>query len=420
MANDILVGPNDKFVEQKYTITEFFMMIDGKPYEFPVERVRNFKIENYYSDALFPIFKVVVSMESSRYYLMIQNKEKVKFKLRIQTYTHPVGEISKKSMLKDFINDTFVFFPEESGDDFDKEIKKDAEKPDNTNVLEETTNDIELFLFKDGLVNGLRSQTNYILKDINLATAVLFLLKTAGVKDIIMSPMDNTTKYDYLVLPPLSIDRQIRYLDTNFGFYKEGMIFFMGLQNSYVINYNGKCNAYANNEIQDTVIYVMEASNTQSKLSANIKKVGEKRNYINLLGTNLQINNKSVTDNVLSGIDATVIDTSSNTKKSVIVSDNALTLGKTNSKTIFNELDNPYLDTMYKSQQSSNSAIITFAIENADISAFEPNKSISMVFESTSLNKKYKGNYIVTSAIHIFNGTSEMFNCTSMITLRKE
>ena len=72
MANTILVGDNDKFIENKYAISELYMMIDRESYELPVERVRSFKIENYYTEAIFPILKLNILLESSRYYLMIK------------------------------------------------------------------------------------------------------------------------------------------------------------------------------------------------------------------------------------------------------------------------------------------------------------------------------------------------------------
>ena len=95
-------------------MSEFFMIIDGETHKIPVERIHSFKIENYYLEAIFPIFKVVISLESARYYAMIKNKDKVKFKIRIQTYSHNVDTPSEHSMNKDLINDTFVFFPEAS------------------------------------------------------------------------------------------------------------------------------------------------------------------------------------------------------------------------------------------------------------------------------------------------------------------
>lgn len=144
MANAVLVTDKDKFLENKYVMSEFFMIIDGETHKIPVERIHSFKIENYYLEAIFPIFKVVISLESARYYAMIKNKDKVKFKIRIQTYSHNVDTPSEHSMNKDLINDTFVFFPEASGDDLERELKKEAGTLDDNDVLDQINDGIEL------------------------------------------------------------------------------------------------------------------------------------------------------------------------------------------------------------------------------------------------------------------------------------
>ena len=417
MANAVLVTDKDKFLENKYTMSEFFMIIDGETHEIPVERIHSFKIENYYLEAIFPIFKVVISLESARYYAMIKNKDKVKFKIRIQTYSHNVDTPSEHSMNRDLINDTFVFFPEASGDDLERELKKEAGTLDDNDVLDQINDGIELFLFKDGVVNNLRKQVNYVLSDLNLATATLFLLHNAGVKNLIMAPLDNTDSYSEIILPPLSIDNQIRYLDTNYGFYKDGMIFFIGLTNSYLIPYNGKCAGYKKNEWKETVIYVFEKNNVQSAASNSIKKSNEERFYINLPSDSLDINNDTVTENVISGTDAIMVNTQKNSSSNITI--DAPTIGGKTKKTIYNELSNPFTETMYRNLEQSNSVTMTFALQNINIEAFEPNKAVSMIFESPTLNKKYKGEYVVVSAIHAFTGSSEMYECYSVISLKK-
>lgn len=417
MANTILVGDNDKFIENKYAISELYMMIDRESYELPVERVRSFKIENYYTEAIFPILKLNILLESSRYYLMIKNKNKVKFKLRVQTYSHNVGEPENKSMYKDIINDVFVFYPEESGDDFDKDLRNAAGTGDKTNDLSEITNEIELFLFKDSVVTGLRSQINLVLNNVNMTTTALYLLSTAGLKNILMSPMDNTTVYNNLILPPLSIEKQIHYLESTYGFYKNGMIFFVGLLNTYLISYDGKCTAYKRNEWTDTVIYVMEKSNTQSSISSSIKKFNENRFYINLPSNNLVIENRGITDNAISGIDATIIDSSNNSSNDVVTG--ISTIGNANKRILFNDVSNPYLSNIYRIRESSENVVMTFSVQNINMESFEPNKSVSMIFESPTLNSKYQGNYVVVSASHIFTGNNQMYELTSFITLKK-
>ena len=77
----LIVNDLDRFVKYKYAITEFYIILNGVSQQFPIEKINGFRIENYFEDASFPIFKVNLVMEPSRYFEIIQNKDNVKFKM---------------------------------------------------------------------------------------------------------------------------------------------------------------------------------------------------------------------------------------------------------------------------------------------------------------------------------------------------
>ena len=223
----LIVNDLDRFVKYKYAITEFYIILNGVSQQFPIEKINGFRIENYFEDASFPIFKVNLVMEPSRYFEIIQNKDNVKFKMRIQSY-YTNNDSTTKSMVRDIINDVFVIFPDDSNADYEKEQKKEAGTDKDRGNLEKNQNPVELFLFQDKIVNGLRSLFNGVVHNANLSTTVAYLLQTAGAKKILMSPVDNDKVFDNIVLPPQSIERQLKYLNNNYGFHEYGTLFFFG------------------------------------------------------------------------------------------------------------------------------------------------------------------------------------------------
>lgn len=418
VVSSALIGDQDRFAEYKYEITEFYIITNGITDEFPVERISDFKIENHFEEADFPILKLTVLMESSRYYSMMKNKNNVKFKLRIQSYYTINGDNKgEKSLYRDVINDTFSFFPDDDNNDYEKELKDEAGTSDDRNELDALSNYIELFLFKDSFVTGLRSSYNNILNNCTMSTAVAYLLYMAGVKNVLMSPFENQKVYGSIVLPPISIVKIIRYLNNNFGFHKQGTIVYFGLFHSYILNCKAECTAYAPKEWKETVIYVFEKNNRHSALSSAILKPNEEKYYYSVQTDGIDISSKTVSSNVITGTDAITIDmkAGTTTKKS----SNAKTLGKSNSAVLFNNSSNPYMEETFTAQMHANSTIVSLVLENVSIEAFNPNKVFSLIFESPTLNEKYKGTYRIASSIFSFTNNGACYVVTATVVLKK-
>ena len=193
-----LITEKDTFAEYKYNVSEFYIIIGGETIDIPTERITDFKIEHYFENAIFPIFKVSMNIEPSRYYKIIKAKDKVKFKIRIQSWYRKNGS-EKESMLKDIINDTFSIFTDEDDEDYELELKKDAKTDKDENELDKLSNNVEFFLFKTNLVTGLKTNIEKVLTGVTLTTTVAYLLSKAGASNVLMSPFDNTKSYPELI-----------------------------------------------------------------------------------------------------------------------------------------------------------------------------------------------------------------------------
>lgn len=409
-----IVSKDDKYIEYHYTIEELILMIKEEHEDLPKERIVDFKICHYFEEATFPIFKLRLMMEPSRYYSIVKNRKDVKFKVRMQTYYTPVDSV-KQSLVKDVISDTFSLFLEDDNSDYQKDLKEEAGTSNDINKLDKIGNIVEFFLFKDSFVGSLRGSFNAVLSNVNMATAVTFLLSKAGVTNVLMSPFENTKTYGNVVLPPQSIDKQIRYLNNNYGFYKEGGVVYFGLFHSYILNCKAGCTAWAKDEWKETNICILEKSNTKSTISSVIDKIKEKKYYYNASAESVSINSSTMTFDVLQGANATVIDTAGG---STNISAKAETKND-NSNVIYNNSSNIYAGTTYAAQQHSNSTIVSLILKRVELEAFNPNKTFSLIFENAKLNKKYKGLYRIASAIYTFERNGDYFDVDAAIVLKK-
>ena len=410
-----LLTDSDTFVEYRYKITEFYIIFSKSQIELPVERIGSFKIENYYEDAYLPIFKFDVMLEASTYYKILKYKETVKFKVRIQRYYINNDNPNDKSMDTDVINDTFIIITDRDDSDFQEDLKKEAGTDKDENELMALTNHVELFLFKEevaklrGTYNGVVSGT--------LLSIVEGLLSQSGFKNNLISPFDNTSSQKDLLLPSMRLDLLIQMLNNNFGFHKTGTIIFFGLTRGYIMAYKKGCTCYAPKEWQDTVIYVLDKANTKGYMAGGYLKKGEKKYYFNVPTEAISNVSPSVVGNLMHGIDAVSISSSSNRK--TLSSANAKTIGQSNTAVFTKESSNPYVASTYTAQTSASSTVLQVFVESCNLDAFTVNKNVSVVFENAKDNKKYKGKYHVITALHTFTLSGDSYKIGSILTIKK-
>ena len=410
----------DRFLEYKYRVTEFHIVTDGNDDKFPVERIQSVKIENYYENASFPIFRITLLMEASRYYNLIKNKDKVEIIVRMQHFIRKYdGERKMEEMsdLRDTFTETFVLFSDDDNADYQTDLKLEANKKDDKNKLEELKNMVELFLFKKDWVTGLRSQANVIVNNADMTTTIAYLLNKAKVTNVLMSPLQNTKSYAEMVLPPQSIDKQLRYLNNNVGFHQYGTMIYFGISDGYILDCKGGCTAYRDKEWKESVFYITDTSNHISMMSNMLEKYKEERYYYNIANTAINIVAGGVSDNVVSGTDATIIDMKGNS--STTASSNAKTVESANKSTLYNYSSNPYKATVYQSLQTGNNMTIYIGMRNVNILGLAPNKDFTVIFENQLLNSKYKGTYRLASSIFLFNGNNAELDLDAVVELKK-
>lgn len=385
-----ILDEKDVCVRYRYKVSELYILFKDKEHKLPSERLTEIIITNDYLDNLFPIVKCKFSLESSLYYKMISEKDSVRIKIRIQKYYTKEGK-TKKSLYSDYINTTFSLILDDNDEDTEEELRKLQYPKGDENQLNAIANDVELYLFKAALIKATKRMINNIHKKVTVSDEIADIATQLSLKNsLLMSKADNITEYDEIIIPPLKAALALAYLDSFYGIHKTGSIVYFGLDQGYIIKYEGKCSAYRDGEITTTSIIIPKGGSTISNTVSSVLKHDDKKKYYLIADyKSLSVTNQSISSSVLNGTEVQIIDsnsgeiTNSSTDKSV------------NKTTIKNSGKNKFYKNIFKTQSSSNDVVLSIGLGDIDLDSLSPNKKFVFLFEDTKLAKKYKGTYIL-------------------------
>lgn len=417
------IAETDKMQVWKYTITEFTLILPSSTINIPTERITGLTIENDYETNVFPIIQLSMILEPSVYNQIIQNKNDVKLKLRLQKFYTEVGK-EDKSLYRDQFNTTFSLLMDDDYLDTDTYI--DLETKTNTdddasdvNKLDQMDNKTSFPLFKYDTIQAMRTMINTVLINVSMIGALAYIGATTKLNNLLVSPMENNTVYPELLLPPQTALSTIQYLDSEYGFYRSGSIIFFGIDHSYVLNYRGGCTAYAKDEIQETCIMIPERGGRYGGMEGSLEKPDEKtkRNYILVRSENIDVKNESISNDIIEGNNAVIVNTNTNTI--ISASGNSDQRGTGNSNVINTNTSNPWIGETYAAQKTASSAVINVSCGDFDVACINPNKKFSFLFEDTKSGEKYKGTYILTNSFLNFTKDGNNMSLNASMTFKR-
>lgn len=418
----------DRLLKWRYKVKDVYLIIPNSDdsYVIPTERLTGLSIEENYEEYFFPLLKVTLVLDSDLYYDILKHKNDCQLYFRIDKYYNEEAE--EPSLCKNCIDDVFDLILDENTEDMLRSLKEDENSSDYTSRVASTSEDglegknnngVDFYLFKSS-VEGTKKNVNKVLTKANVADAVAYLASVANLKNVVMAQPDNTTIYDELLIPPLSVLKALSFIDTYYGLYKKGSIIWFGLDYTYIIPYSGYCKAYVNNEKKITNIIIPKSTNTDhvSSLGTLVKKNDKKSNYIVADYSTLNINNESISNDYINANDIQVVDSYDEDSST---SESSAKSKKTNFIKIFeNKTENPFIKTMYTAQTKAKSDVITVRLRDYDIAAISPNKRFNVIFEDSNYIKKYSGVYIIAGATHTFVLEGENLALDTILVLRKE
>lgn len=417
---------NDTVQRWKYIVKFLKVTFAGKgTIDIPPERVSVFEIEENFEEYYFPLIKMQVILDSDTCFDIVKNKNNCKINLRVDKFYYEDEDNKERSIPKKFINDMFELIMDDSKEDMYNSVKEDENKTDYktrkkdiTKDLDKVDNKLTFYLFKS-TISGTKKNVNKLLTGCNVADAVVYLATVAGINNILMAQPDNNSRYNELLLPPLSILRSLEFIDLYYGLYKQGSMIYFGLDYTYIMPYSGKCTVYHKGEITTTNIIIPKSTNVNHKniLGSLKKRNDKKRNYIIADCSALNIENQSISNNYIDANSIEAVDSYEASTTSTV--SKAVTKTKNFIKFMENKTMNTFYTSMYAALSEGKSTVVSLRLQDFDITTITPNKEFNLIFEDPMYTKKYNGKYLIAGVNHSLLSEGEYMGVSSTIILRK-
>lgn len=412
----------------RYKVRELKFISDTETFNIPPERTISINIEENFEENLFPLFDIKITIEASRYYKIVKNKDSGKLYLRIDRYYQYQNDKTQSSFYP-FIDDIFSIVMDKSPDDMLKSLKQQEAIGTFTSQIKNDVNDLahsedgilHLYLFKPYIIGATKASINAVLKDVSIVDSIGYILKVAGIDSVVMAKPDNTTKYPTLFIPPLSALKALTFVDSYYGIYKKGSIMYFGLKENYIIPYSGECQAFIPGELKNITIMVPSAVGDSSHgISSGDLQRRDDTEYHYLVANYKTVvhSERSVSNNYLAGNNIRMID--SFTGDITLKKSNAKSQGENLTRTQVVRTENPFISDIYVARSNTLSDVFTLDIGSINLNDLSPNKRYTLVFEDNELTIKYRGNYIMSYEYTEFIRDGDDFASNTHLVIKKD
>lgn len=375
-------------------------------------KVESFALIKDFTNNYLPIFRLSTMLSSYQVYNIINNKDTVRFHIRITEYKYDY----EKNILKkqSFIDDLFCTIIEEETPNLDKKIIENA-KNTSDSIGTESLNDfgsyMELYLFRESDLNAIKNVNNVVISNSNMLTVCTYLLSSAGVKKMLMTPLNNTRSYSQILIPPYTLVGALRFLEQNYGFYHTYSTIFFDYDTGYMLSHKMPCNTFRRGEVKRMSLYIGADDSSQTFYSGLIEK-SDNDILINITKNAASFTNSSLTKDQIQGTDVLTIDQTTgainrNTSKSSNV-------GNRGVQVLVNKYNNPFMVSAEAYRTNESAISLSCNIKMCSVNHFTPNKEYNVILEDSQANKMYKGVYRLSYATHTFTRKGEEFEVSTI------
>jgi len=372
------------------------------------------RIEKDYDNLFFPIMSIQLLLDYSLYYTIVKNKTNIKFKIKLEKFKYQ-GDgrtINYKEVIFDELFTTFI-------DDDSFFIDEDAYKRAKT-ITENTLTGgvIEFYLFKESAVNASRKVMNRVIQDANMTNVITYLLSNGGYTDVLMSPLENYSSYNEIVLLPTTIIQNLSYLEKRYGFYNNGSVIFFDFNTTYILNRKSTVTAFRPNEFTKVTITCFKSINSNFITTGSYKDEELKTFTLHVSQNNIQISTTTIVEDMTYGTDLTLVSATSNTNKKITPDVQSINKNK---KVLTNNFDNKFLPTILENYKIENDGIIQVNVVDFDTELLGPNKQYLLSFEDVELQKKYGENksYRLSSETLVFEKSGDQLSLNAVLIFKK-
>lgn len=359
-------------------------------YPVPLDSIGDIIIENDYENYLFPYFHLNLTLPSGVIRAIKKTPLDIHISIAIdkQYFSVKNGETDPTiDSTTKYISKTYIAYIE----------KQDRSLLDSTNeIIEEgldygiktvdpETNDISSFtLYDEDLVNALGVTVNDIISNGCLIDILTYVLNTAGISNVLISPPNNYKSYRQFILPPLDASDHIDIICNDYGIHSKGSLIFFGLDRNYIIDKIPKCTAYTVNEYQTTYLYYGGRGYENLAFAGGcIKNDTENANYILIQPTSFRFTDKSIAAENAIASDVTILDPLN---------------GGSGSGTYTMRIGGDDTRSAIVQNIASYKKTISIGLKNVDLDMLTPNKHFVVTIDDIKY-QQYNGSYMLVKCV---------------------
>lgn len=414
---------------------------DGEIYV-PQERLKSMEIIEDFENNIYPYFKLKFVLDSKSYYKAIRHKNDLEVILDIRRSYYTLANEKSRQGTRSFCrsgklrlgpimseNTEDLLYSRRASEDIYSYGHIVKDERDNLNKIDK---ELTLYLFDIDILEKTKStNANAILCNASPADGICYLCNKANIKNVIFAQPDNLGPgseegpgYPILFIPPLSLLRSFQFIDTYYGLYEKGSLIYFSLDYTYIIPYDGRCKAKAEDDACEKVeIFIPKADDvTHSSALGELANGDTEGNaVIRCVGDyhTLSIRNDSIANDYINANDVQYTDTFTGE----ITRDYADAISKgdrSHLKLLNNPTENPFIASMYVARTEALSNVVEVTLTDVNTSWFTPNKEYQLLFEDTRYNEQYSGAFILSKVTHSFLSDGIDLTVTTECILKKK
>jgi len=263
-----------------------------------------------------------------------------------------------------------------------------------------------LSLYDDELDKKINTIVDTIFTKTDLQHAVLYLMSKCRIKNLLMNPITNSTIYEELFVPPVSLYAAISYLDREYALFKKGMMLFFDTNITYLLDVNDVGTVFIENESPrfNFNIYNFDsdkAHDCMTKISNN------SYTFLNINNINIQFKDKGQELTQL-GSTVKIINVDNDILRDSMLNMSDLLFPNT---TVYSyTTTNDQSQSVLSEQLYGLRNIIEFIGFNYDMTAFTPNKEYILVYDSVrKIDSTKPMKYRLSSVKHGFTNRGSYY-----------
>ena len=399
----------------KYKVVTYQVLIPGEdPVDMPPTVVNRIIITKLYDSCIHPIMEVHALFPPKLYDKIIKNKNEAKIRLRVQIEAYDA--VQKKVSTDDYINDIFSIYTEDDAGFSEEADYDDANKnqpKSNFNIADYNAEYI-ISLWSQSDLDAMRQVVNAVYTNCTISTALGKIYGQAGIKKILISPMDNQNSYAELRIPPMNLMNVIGYMERVYGTYYNGTTQFLDYRCLYIMSKNGVCDAYEKGEYKRTIFIVPKSNRTDRAKTGTAKDSQNKIYYVFIEPDCIGSISPSSTDDAIEGNNLTIVDSKNN--ETMQVEGAGTQRGSGNQRVITDNFANDYNKSTALTDINEKNRQVVIEVQDFHVDAFSPNKEFLVIFED-SKHQQNNGFYRLIDSVEAYTKKGDQLDAVGKLTL---